>query len=163
MARATQAPPNYPGAIGARKGGSPDSTSTGGSQRGLHRQKWRTAAAPYDGADGAPATRQPRAPRCSRQADVRSQTNAGAHRPSGDGGPGGVAGSRRARMPPGGNRTARAHEFGAAHARSTGRSAAQHRTGAHGLEPRTAEQKRFNLVTPCHDKHSGSPRKGEIT
>ena len=38
--------------------------------------------------------------------------------------PADVAGSRRARMPPGGNRRARAHEFGAAHARPTGRSAA---------------------------------------
>ena len=133
-----------------------------GASAGFTDEKWRTAAAPYDGADGAPATRRPRAPRRGRQAAVRSQTNAGAHRPSGDGGPGGVAGSRRARMPPGGNRTARAHEFGAAHARSTGRSAAQRWTGAHGLEPRTAEKNRSNLVTPCHDKHSGS-RKGEIT
>jgi len=135
-----------------------------GASAGFTDKKWRTAAAPYDGADGAPATRRPRAPRCSRQADVRSQTNAGAHRPRGDGGPGGVAGSRRARMPQaGGNRPARAHEFGAAHARSTGCSAAQRWTGAHGLEPRTAEKNRSNLVAPCHDKHSGSPRKGEIT
>ena len=39
----------------------------------------------------------------------------------------------------------RAHEFGAAHARPTGRSAAQRWTGAHGLEPRTAEINRSNL------------------
>ena len=98
----------------------------------------------------------------NRQAAVRNQTNAGAHtlphRPSSDGGPGGVAGSRRARMPPGGNRTARAHEFGAAHARSTGRSAAQRWTGAHGLEPRTAEKNRSNLVAPCHKKTLGIPQ-----
>ena len=115
----------------------PDRAPAGASV-GFTDKKWRSAAAPYDGADGAPATRRPRAPRCSRQTAVRSQTNAGAHRPSGDGGPGGVASSQRAQMPPGGNRTARAHEFGTAHARSTGRLAAQRWTGAHGLEPRTA-------------------------
>ena len=48
MARATQAPPNYPGAIGARKGGSPDSTEHRREHRRAGTSNTNLGAAKYE-------------------------------------------------------------------------------------------------------------------
>ena len=51
-----------------------------GASAGFTDKKWRTAAAPYDGADGAPATRRPRptpAPQCRLSYHPRRFSNGG--------------------------------------------------------------------------------------
>jgi len=100
MARATQAPPNHTGAVGARKGGSPDSTEHRQEHRRAPRQKRLDAVAACDAAGDKPSTRRPRAPRGSLKAAARGHTDADAIGPAAtaapatSGGPAAFAGLR---------------------------------------------------------------------